>query len=150
MGVWQIQCIGKHMQMWSSSLSLSPCCRPGSYWYGAIYSPKYQNLHEEAKWSRVREGRMHMGGDKTPSLPCCSSWIYIYRNPAATHTWFDDFVQMRDKVCESNPNIVLLGDFNIVLLKPQPTWSSAMSLFGLLCDKNNSNLCYIARSYIYK
>ena len=72
-----------------------------------------------------------MGGDKTPSLPCCSSWIYIYRNPAATHTWFDDFVQMMDKVCESNPNIVLLGDFNIVLLKPQPTWSSATSLFGL-------------------
>ena len=26
---------------------------------------------------RVREGRMHMGGDKTPSLPCCSSWICI-------------------------------------------------------------------------
>ena len=48
----------------------------------------------------------------------------VYRNPAATHPWFDDFVQMMDKVCESNPNIVLLGDFNIDLLKPQPTWSS--------------------------
>ena len=56
---------------------------------------------------------------------------YVYRNPAATHPCFDDFVQMMDKVCESNPNIVLLGDFNIDLLKPQPTWSSAMSLFGL-------------------
>ena len=80
---------------------------------------------------------------------------YVYRNPAATHTWFDDFVQMMDKVCESNPNIVLLGDFNIDLLKPQPTWSSATSFVwfaptNMLCDKNNSNLCYIARSYIYK
>ena len=36
-----------------------------------------------------------------------------------------------DKVCESNPNIVLLGDFKTDLLKPQPTWSSATSLFGL-------------------
>ena len=56
---------------------------------------------------------------------------YVYRNPAATHPWSDDFMQMMDKVCESNPNIVLLGDFNIDLLKPQPTWSSATSLFGL-------------------
>ena len=55
----------------------------------------------------------------------------VYRNPAATHPWFDDFVQMMDKVCESNPYIVLLGNFNIDLLKPQPTWSSATSLFGL-------------------
>ena len=56
---------------------------------------------------------------------------YVYRNPAATHPWFDDFVQMMDKVCESNPNIVVLADFNTDLLKPQPTWSSATSLFGL-------------------
>ena len=56
---------------------------------------------------------------------------YVYRNPAATHPWFDDFVQMMDKVCESNPNIVLLGDFNIDLLKPQPTCSSATALFAL-------------------
>ena len=78
----------------------------------------------------------------------------LYRNPAATHPWFDDFVQMMDKVCESNPNIVLLGNFNIDFLKPQPTWSSATSLFGLRqqirCAARITKFCYIARSYIYK
>ena len=46
---------------------------------------------------------------------------YVFRNPAATYSWFDDFVQRMDKVRECNrPNIVLLGDFNTELLKPQP------------------------------
>ena len=36
-----------------------------------------------------------------------------------------------DKVNEGNANIVLLGDFNIDLLKSQPAWESTTSLFGL-------------------
>ena len=32
----------------------------------------------------------------------------VYRNPAVTYVWFDDFVQMVDKVNEGNINIVLL------------------------------------------
>ncbi|WP_419623937.1 endonuclease/exonuclease/phosphatase family protein, partial [Thiolapillus sp.] len=56
---------------------------------------------------------------------------YVYRNPAATYAWFDDFVDMMDKVNECNSNIVLLGDFNIDLFKSQPAWKSTISLFGL-------------------
>ncbi|WP_419598339.1 reverse transcriptase domain-containing protein [Thiolapillus sp.] len=56
---------------------------------------------------------------------------YVYRNPAATYAWFDDFVHMMDKVNECNSNIVLLGDFNIDLFKSQPAWESTISLFGL-------------------
>ena len=31
---------------------------------------------------------------------------YVYRNPAVTYAWFDDFVKMMDKVSEGNSNIV--------------------------------------------
>ena len=78
---------------------------------------------------------------------------YVYRNFAATHPCFDDFVQMMDKVCESNPNIVLVGDLNIDLLTS--TYLVICNVFvwfapkNTLCNKNNSNFCYIARSYIY-
>ena len=56
---------------------------------------------------------------------------YVYRNPAVTYAWFDDFVKMMDKVSEGNSNIVLLGDFSIDPLKFQPAWESTTSLFGL-------------------
>ena len=55
----------------------------------------------------------------------------MYRNPAATCAWFNDLVDMMDKVNECNPNIVLLGDFNIDLFKSQPAWESTISVFGL-------------------
>merc|ERR1711917_218271 len=56
---------------------------------------------------------------------------FVYRNPSAKYSWFDDFVQMMDKVSKENSAIILLGDFNIDLLKPQPAWESTLSLFGL-------------------
>ena len=56
---------------------------------------------------------------------------YVHRNLAVTYAWFDDFVKMMDKVNKGNSNIVLLGDFNIDLLKSQPAWESTTSLFGL-------------------
>ena len=56
---------------------------------------------------------------------------YLCRNPAVTYAWFDDFVKMMDKVNEGNSNIILLGDFNIDLLKSQPAWESTTCLFGL-------------------
>ena len=55
----------------------------------------------------------------------------MYRNPAVTHAWFGGFVEMMDKVSEGDSDIVLLGDFNIELLKSQPAWESTTSLFGL-------------------
>ena len=77
---------------------------------------------------------------KHPASPAVLAG-YVLRNPADTYPRFDDFVQMMDKVSESTPNIVLLGDFNTDLLKPQPTWTSTTSLFDLRqkirCNKDN-------------
>jgi hypothetical protein len=56
---------------------------------------------------------------------------YVYRNPASTQLWLDDFVHMMDKVNASNNSILLLGDFNFDMFKPQRTWVSTTSLFGL-------------------
>jgi hypothetical protein len=56
---------------------------------------------------------------------------YVYRNPASTYNWFDDFVFMMDTVNSKNRNILLLGDFNFDLFKPQPVWQSTTTLFGL-------------------
>ena len=55
----------------------------------------------------------------------------MYRNPAVTYAWYDDSVEMMDKVNERNSNIVLLGDFNIDLLKFHSAWASTTSMFGL-------------------
>ena len=65
------------------------------------------------------------------AMPSATLVEYLYRNSAATYAWFDDFVEMMDKVNEGNSNIILLGDFNIDLLKSQPAWESTTSLFGL-------------------
>ena len=56
---------------------------------------------------------------------------YIYRNPASTFDWYDQFVTMMDKVQGCNLNVVLLGDFNIDMQKSNPAWDSTVSLFGL-------------------
>ena len=56
---------------------------------------------------------------------------YVYRNPAVTYAWYDDFVEMMDKVNERNSNIIPIGDFNIDFLKSHPAWESTTSLFGL-------------------
>ena len=80
---------------------------------------------------------------------------YVYRNPAVTYAWFDDFVEMMAKISEGNSNIVLLGDFSIDLLKSQPAWESTTCLFGLhqtykLCNENNANSCYAFSLYLHK
>ena len=53
------------------------------------------------------------------------------RNLASSQGWHDDFINMMDKVTDSNANILLLGDFNVDLFKQPPTWNSITSLFGL-------------------
>jgi Reverse transcriptase (RNA-dependent DNA polymerase) len=57
----------------------------------------------------------------------------IYRNPVSSLEWYDSFVQMMDAVTEKHPksNILMLGDFNIDLLKPHTAWESTCTLFGL-------------------
>ena len=55
---------------------------------------------------------------------------FIYRNPAALYTWYDDFVTLVDKARKGRPNILLLGDFNIDLLVPQRAWESTFTMLG--------------------
>ena len=56
---------------------------------------------------------------------------YVYRNPASPQGLHDDFINMMDKVTESNANILLLGDFNIVVLKQLLAWNNITCFFGL-------------------
>ena len=56
---------------------------------------------------------------------------YVSRNPAVTYAWCGNFVEMMDKVNERSSKIILLGDFNIDVLKSHPAWESTTSLFGL-------------------
>ena len=57
---------------------------------------------------------------------------FVYRNPASTLSWYDDFIHMMDNVQKCNADIIMLGDFNIDLLRHIPdSWESVMSLFGL-------------------
>ena len=56
---------------------------------------------------------------------------YIYRNPAATFDWYDQFVTMMNRVQDCKLNVVLLGDFNIDMQKTNPAWDSTISLFSL-------------------
>lgn len=65
----------------------------------------------------------------SPSLLVC----YLYRNPAETYDWYDKFVSMMDNVysLKNKTDVLLLGDFNINLLKPHPCWQSTTALLGL-------------------
>jgi hypothetical protein len=56
---------------------------------------------------------------------------YIYRNPASTFQWFDDFTVMMDKVRQSTSEILILGDFNINMFLKNPAWECTTSMFGL-------------------
>ena len=55
----------------------------------------------------------------------------MYRNPALSREWSDEFTNMMNKVAENNGNILLLGDFNINLFKQPPALNNITSLFGL-------------------
>ena len=58
---------------------------------------------------------------------------YLYRNPAVTFEWYDSFVLLLDDVYKAinRADVLILGDFNIDMLKPQSCWDSALALFGL-------------------
>ena len=66
---------------------------------------------------------------KPPSLFVC----FLHRNPSVFYEWFDDFVQLIDNLRAVKPHadILLLGDFNIDLLKPHSSWDSTITLLGL-------------------
>lgn len=83
---------------------------------------------------------------ETPSVECI--WLeirpcsqkpllagFLYRNPRNKidydHKWCDDFMQMMIKVNSCRLNLILLGDFNVDLLKDQTEWISTTNTLGL-------------------
>ena len=82
-----------------------------------------QNDKIECVWLELKP---HAHG---PSLFVC----YLYRNPAVTFEWYDSFVQMLDDVykAKNRADVLILGDFNIDMLKPHSCWDSTLALFGL-------------------
>ena len=58
--------------------------------------------------------------------------FYLYRNPAVTFEWYDSFVLMLDDVykAKNRADVLILGHFNIDMLKPHSYWDSTLALFG--------------------
>ena len=81
-----------------------------------------ESPYVESVWLQVKTGRGH------PFLIA-----FIYRSHSSTLVWFDEFAVMMDRVQNSKHHneILLLGDFNIDMLKPNPAWVSTLSLFNL-------------------
>ena len=63
---------------------------------------------------------------------------FLYRNPASTFCWYDDFVDMMDIVNAHGKDSILLGDFNIDFFKKNSAWDSTTLLFGLQQLVNNA------------
>ena len=60
----------------------------------------------------------------------------LYRNPSASYEWFDNFVQMIDNIHTVKPHadILVLGDFNIDLLKPHSSWDHNTARLNPTCE----------------
>ena len=57
---------------------------------------------------------------------CKSLYIsFIYRNPAEHVSWIDNFNDMMDAVLLTDNELIMFGDFNIDLLKPNQKWTSS-------------------------
>ena len=79
-------------------------------------------VNVECMWLEVK-----LAPNTTPILVS-----FLYRNPSETAEWFDQFVNMYDKLfCKRNHcDVMFLGDFNIDMIKPQPTWNSITASLG--------------------
>ena len=70
-----------------------------------------------------------------PSTNALNMFVcFLHRNPSASYEWFDSFVQMIDNIhtVKSRADILVLGDFNIDLLKPHSSWDTAR--FNPTCE----------------
>ena len=56
---------------------------------------------------------------------------FVYRNPRATVQWLDTFETMIDNVPDKDIDIIIEGDLNIDLNKPQPIWNNLITSLGL-------------------
>lgn len=55
----------------------------------------------------------------------------LYRNPEERCDWFNRFELMIEDVLNYSNEVVLLGDFNIDLLKPNNTWKRIIESYNL-------------------
>ena len=81
---------------------------------------------EDLESDKIESIWLELFQKKSASAYICS----LYRNPASTSEWIDDFMSMMDKIPD-NADIILLGDFNINLFNQQHTWLSNVSMLGL-------------------
>ena len=56
---------------------------------------------------------------------------FIYRNPSERNDWIDRFTLMMEESSSFSYETLLLGDFNIDLLKPHKTWVETYESFNL-------------------
>ena len=57
---------------------------------------------------------------------------FLYRNPAERIDWIDRFISMMDHAHNQTNDIIILGDFNIDLLKDNNQWNLTFKSFGLI------------------
>ena len=89
-----------------------------------------------------------------PNVSVC----FLCRNSSVSYEWFDDFVHMIDnsQIVKHHANILLLGDFNVDLLKPHSSYyytARQDSFLTAACEITYSNytaVCYSYRSHIHK
>ena len=56
---------------------------------------------------------------------------FIYRNPSEHADWLDHFNELMEAVALTDNEIILFGDFNIDLMKPNKRWTQLYESFGL-------------------
>ena len=56
---------------------------------------------------------------------------FIYRNPDERVDWHDRFDQMMEDVSNYYTDIIIMGDFNIDLMKPQEKWKRTIQPYNL-------------------
>ena len=79
-----------------------------------------ENTEIECIWLEYKQNK------STPLLIC-----FIYRNPKETANWLDNFETMIDNVQKYGFDIIVEGDFNIDLNKPQPIWNNLTLSLGI-------------------
>ena len=93
-------------------------------------------IHQSIRFNRIKSLEQHnvetlwieiqMKYSK-PFLLC-----FLYRNPAEKRVdWIDRFISMMDKAYDYSKDIIVLGDFNMDLLKENSHWNLTYKSYGL-------------------
>ena len=76
---------------------------------------------------------------------------YLYRNPAVTFEWYDSFVLMLDDVYKAinRADVLILGNFNIDMLKPHSCWDLSLDLPAHYFTHTNNSHFDVIIDHIY-